>query len=135
MEKEQQQIHMEISTMDQLADVTACLLEQLRLWQVEEEKQMDIRLCIMEAVQNALLYSCKPDTEIAHVQVSWQCSQRGFSFTVEDDGPGVPIGLRSQDWDHVSLEEHGRGLLLMQAILDEVCFNERGNRVTGRIRW
>lgn len=130
------QVHMEISTMAQIADVTDCLKEQLCQYHIEEEKQMDIRLCVMEALQNALLYGeCSDHDKPAIVHVSWRCSQQGFSFTVEDEGPGVPADLRKRDWDNVSLEEHGRGLLLLRAILDEVCFNEKGNRVTGRIRW
>lgn len=50
------QVQMKISTIAQITDVTDCLLQQLRQWNIGEEKQMDIRLCIMEAVQNALLY-------------------------------------------------------------------------------
>lgn len=126
---------MEVSTLEQVTDVTDCLNHQLKQWQVDEEKQMDIRLCIMEALQNALLHGFSDEQKLVSVQVSWQCNQQEFRFTVEDDGPGVPIDLRNPEWDNASLEEHGRGLLLMQAILDEVCFNEKGNRVTGKMRW
>ena len=46
-------VQMQISAMEQLADVTDSLMEQLEWWQISKEKQMDIRLCLMEAVQNA----------------------------------------------------------------------------------
>ncbi len=126
---------MKISALGQLADVTACLLEQLRQWQISEEKQMDIRLCVMEAVQNGLLHGCPSGGQPAEVRLRWQCSREGFAFQVADNGPGVPPELRCRSWDALSLEEHGRGILLLQAILDEVSFNEAGNCITGRISW
>ena len=43
--------------------------------------------------------------------------------------------LRNEDRDILSFEEHGRGILLMQTILDELTFNEKGNRLTGSVRW
>lgn len=129
------QVQMQISAMEQLADVTDSLMEQLGWWKISEEKQMDIRLCLMEAVQNALLYGCPSDGQPAEVQISWRCSRQGFVFTVADNGPGVPKQLRCRSWETLPLEEHGRGILLLQAILDEVQFNEAGNCITGRINW
>lgn len=135
MDEREKQVQMQISTLEQVAEVTARLQQSLRQWQVSEETQMDIRLCVMEAVQNGLLYGCPADLPEASVQICWQCSDHGFCFTVTDAGTGVPEQLRTQSDDSPSLEEHGRGLLLMQAILDEVCFNDTGNRVTGKLRW
>lgn len=61
------QVQMKISTIAQITDVTDCLLQQLRQWNIGEEKQMDIRLCIMEAVQNALLYGCPQNQKNARM--------------------------------------------------------------------
>lgn len=135
VDKNQTQVQMNISTLEQVVEVTTCLQQQLQQWNVSDETQMDIRLCVMEAVQNGLLYGCPADQPNASVQISWQCTSQGFCFTVTDEGPGVPEQLRNQDSDILSLEEHGRGLLLMQAILDEVCFNETGNSITGKLHW
>ena len=135
VDKNQTQIQMNISTLEQLAEVTACLQRQLQQWNISAETQMDIRLCVMEAMQNGLLYGCPANHPDASVQISWQCTSEGFCFTVTDEGPGVPERLRKLDGDILSLEEHGRGLLLMRTILDEVCFNEKGNSITGRLHW
>lgn len=135
VDKNQTQIQMNISTLEQLAEVTACLQRQLQQWNISAETQMDIRLCVMEAVQNGLLYGCPADNPDASVQISWQCTSEGFCFTVTEEGPGVPEQLRKQDGDILSLEEHGRGLLLMRTILDEVRFNQKGNSITGKLHW
>ncbi len=128
------QAFIEISALEQLQAVTDLLQEQLNQWPVSREKKMDIRLCLMEAVQNGLLYGV-PEGEQPYVQITWRCDDAGFVFTVEDRGPGIPVELRVQERDMLSLEEHGRGILLMQTILDELTFNEKGNQLTGRIRW
>lgn len=127
------QLHMELTALEQLAEVTECLQQHLIQWNVTEEKQVDLKLCVMEAVQNALLYS-GTETSKPVVQVMWTCDADGFSFTVEDNGPGIPVEQQTDEY-HETLKESGRGLLLMRVILDEVRFNEKGNAITGILRW
>ena len=135
MEHEREQVQWMISDLLQLSEVTDTLQRQLQRWDVSPEKQMDIRLCLMEAVQNAFLYGCAELDSLPKVTISWNCTEEGFEFSVEDPGPGIPDFIRNGNWENCGLEEHGRGILLMQTILDEVVFNENGNRITGRIRW
>lgn len=127
------QLHMEITTLEQLADVLTCLREDLQQWEVTEEKQVDLKLCIMEAVQNALLHGGTAYA-VPKVQIFWKCDSKEFRFTVEDNGPGVSQDMRDSVYQE-TLKESGRGLLLMRTILDEVNFNERGNAITGILRW
>ena len=127
------QLHMEITTLEQLADVLACLREDLQQWGVTEEKQVDLKLCIMEAVQNALLHGGTAYA-VPKVQIFWKCDSKEFRFTVEDNGPGVSQDMRDSVYQE-TLKESGRGLLLMRVILDEVYFNEQGNAITGILRW
>lgn len=127
------QLHMEITTLEQLADVLTCLREDLQQWEVAEEKQVDLKLCIMEAVQNALLHGGTAYA-VPKVQIFWKCDSKEFRFTVEDNGPGVSQDMRDSVYQE-TLKESGRGLLLMRTILDEVNFNERGNAITGILRW
>ncbi len=124
---------MEITAMEQLADVLACLQQHLHQWHVAEEKQMDLKLCIVEAVQNALQHG-GTESEAAKAQIMWCCKASGFCFTVEDNGCGIPQEIRTGVYEERLLES-GRGVLLMRAILDEVQFNEKGNAITGTLRW
>ena len=127
------QLHMEITALEQLAEVTALLESELQQWQVHEDKQMDLKLCVMEAVQNALIHGGTAQ-EAPIVQIDWQCKINEFCFTVTDNGLGVPEEIRTGEYQE-TLKESGRGLLLMRVILDEVQFNETGNAVTGILRW
>ena len=88
------QTYMKISTLSQLTIATECLQRQLEQWDISAEKKMDIRLCVMEAVQNGLLYG-SAEGQPPEVHLSWQCNCDGFSFFVEDNGSGVPERQRS----------------------------------------
>ena len=127
------QLHMEITALEQLAEVTALLESELQQWQVHEDKQMDLKLCVMEAVQNALVHGGTAQ-EAPIAQIAWHCKANEFCFTVTDNGAGVPEEIRTGEYKE-TLKESGRGLLLMRVILDEVQFNETGNAVTGILRW
>ena len=129
------QAEMKITALEQLKSVTDLLQSHMNQLAVDKEQQMDIRLCLMEAVQNGILYGGSAEGEPSRVHVSWDCNEEEIVFTVEDNGPGIPGGLRNRSWDVLDFEEHGRGILLMQTILDELVFNEKGNRLTGRMRW
>ena len=127
------QLHMELTTLEQLSDVLACLQAHLQQWNITEEKQVDLKLCVMEAVQNALLHGGS-ETVLPKAQIVWQCDAEQFRFTVEDNGSGVPLEVRDKEYQE-TLMESGRGLLLMHTILDEVIFNEAGNAITGILKW
>lgn len=66
-----------------------------------------------------------------NVYVKVKISPDGVTFIVRDDGDGfdpseVPDPTSEEGLEAVS----GRGILLMQSLMDEVTFNEKGNEVT-----
>ncbi len=127
------QLHMELTALEQLADVIASLDQQLQQRHVSEEKRVDLKLCVMEAVQNALLHGGTEHT-MPKAQIVWHCSDESFCFTVTDNGSGVSPEVRDSVYQE-TLKENGRGLLLLRTILDEVYFNEQGNAITGVLHW
>ena len=53
------------------------------------------------------------------------------TFTIQDDGPGFDPSALPDPTDPENLDKvSGRGLLLMRTFMDEVNYNDRGNRVT-----
>jgi CheY-like chemotaxis protein len=53
------------------------------------------------------------------------------TFVVRDEGPGFDVSKVPQEGDPAALEwEGGRGLVLIQACMDEVHHNDRGNEIT-----
>jgi anti-sigma regulatory factor (Ser/Thr protein kinase) len=64
------------------------------------------------------------------VLVGIDASSDRVEFTVEDEGPGFDVESlpdpSREDRIHVP---SGRGVMMMRTLMDEVVFNERGNRV------
>ena len=54
----------------------------------------------------------------------------GVSYSIEDQGPGFDPSKLPDPTDPANLERPcGRGLLLMRTFMDEVQYNDKGNRV------
>lgn len=90
------------------------------------------KLCIYEMITNALLHGNRGDTS-KKVIVFYQITLFAATISVLDEGEGfnyndIPNPLLPEN----RIKDHGRGLFLIRRYLDEVTFNERGNRITGR---
>ncbi|MDQ2976498.1 MAG: ATP-binding protein [Acidobacteriota bacterium] len=82
-----------------------------------------------EAFVNAVKHGNKNDpTKL--VRVGAELSPREASFTIEDEGEGFDVQTIPDPRDPANLFKcSGRGVLLMYNIMDEVEYNEQGNRV------
>lgn len=64
------------------------------------------------------------------VSVRAECSRTQIRFIISDQGPGFDISKVPDPTDPANVDKVcGRGLLLMRTFMDEVVFNESGNRV------
>ena len=97
---------------------------------VEAEDVSDVELALTEACANVVRHATGTDEYRVEVTVA----EDGCSISVVDDGPGFdPDGVRLAD----AREEHGRGLALMDAVVDRVTFTRdpEGHRVHLEKRW
>ena len=66
-----------------------------------------------------------------HVRITTELAE----ITIHDDGPGFDPKSLPDPTDPANLDKvSGRGVLLMRTFMDEVDFNDKGNRVTLRKR-
>lgn len=104
------------------------LKRYLQEYHVGEEKFWDIILCLREGVNNAFLHGNAQDS--GNVEIIWEIQNREFTFWINDGGGEIfePTTTKLLD----PLSEHGRGLLLMQELLDEMYFAKGavGGRLT-----
>lgn len=83
-----------------------------------------------EAFVNAVKHGNKNDLSKL-VKISAELSEKEASFTVEDEGEGFDIREIPDPCDPANLfRSSGRGVLLIYNIMDEVAYNDRGNRLT-----
>jgi serine/threonine-protein kinase RsbW len=89
-----------------------------------------VRLALEEAVVNAIKHGHQHDPSKV-VRVAYRVSPERVVLEIEDEGPGfrpddVPDPLEPENLERAC----GRGVFLMRHYMNEVTFNERGNRVT-----
>lgn len=93
-------------------------------------KEAEVELAVQEAIANAVVHGCKEDPE-RMVQVSVGCDeQRGMIIVVRDPGPGfdpqqVPSPLLGQN----IFASGGRGIYLINQLMDEVRFEKGGTEI------
>ena len=99
----------------------------------KEGAVVDVEISLREAVANAVLHGNHENPQ-KRVYVTCHCSTDGeLSLTIRDEGQGFdPFALPDPTDQRNILLTHGRGILLMQALMDEVNFEENGTVVRMR---
>jgi len=89
----------------------------------------EVLIALDEAIVNAIKHGNKCDPRKA-VQIVAELSAWGARFTIKDQGPGFARDQVPDPTDPARLlEPSGRGLLLINHIMDEVCYNKCGNQI------
>lgn len=106
------------------------LLGRVAKMGVIEPEKSNVFIALDEAFVNAVKHGNKYDPD-KMVRVTAEVSPREARFTVEDEGDGFDVTQIPDPLDPANLfKTSGRGVLLMYNIMDEVKYNERGNRLT-----
>jgi serine/threonine-protein kinase RsbW len=93
-------------------------------------KELQIELAIQEALANAVVHGCQKDPS-RKVQVCVACDEsRGMLIVIKDPGSGfepekIPSPLMGQNL----YSDHGRGIFLINQLMDEVRFEKGGTEI------
>ena len=106
------------------------LLRRLAEIGVGDDTAMRIRLAAHEAVTNAVEHGNRWDfSKKIHVECILEPGR--VEVSVEDEGDGYrPEDVPDPTLDENLLKSHGRGLLLIRDIMDEVRLSDSGTRIT-----
>jgi len=97
---------------------------------VDETREMAIELALQEALANAVRHGCKGDPG-KQVQCCVTCDAAGeVLIVVRDPGEGFDVSTVPNPLDPENLlKGSGRGVYLINQLMDEVLFNDRGREV------
>ena len=114
----------------QLGRTVEAIMDRLKRLNYGERSQFAIRLCLEEALINAMKHGNRMDRSKT-ITVACQADEREVRLSVEDQGDGFMPEAVPDPRNPENLEvAHGRGLLLMYSYMDSVEYCEKGNRVT-----
>ena len=105
------------------------LLEEVARRGYGEAEVFAIKLALEEVLINAIKHGNKYDPNKS-VRVAHEIDEHRVVFTITDEGEGFRLADVPDPTADENLERPcGRGLMLMQAFMDEVSFNGCGNQV------
>lgn len=106
------------------------VLEQLKQLGWEGRDYFGVQMALEESLANAIKHGNCLD-ESKHVQVACKVSDRRFWLQVEDEGNGFCPDEVADCTSEEGLEATGgRGMMLIEAYMNEVKHNQRGNQIT-----
>jgi anti-sigma regulatory factor (Ser/Thr protein kinase) len=78
-----------------------------------------------------LTKSREPELAKRRVTVRYRLTHEKVTYDIEDEGDGFDVSHLPNPGDPENLWlGHGRGILMTRALMDEVIYNEKGNKVT-----
>lgn len=106
------------------------LMKRVEKLGVIKPEQSNLFVALDEAFVNAVKHGNKFDSSKL-VRITAEVSSKEARFTIEDEGEGFDVNAIPDPLDPENLfKASGRGVLFIYNIMDEVKYNERGNRLT-----
>ena len=106
------------------------IMQVIRQMKCGAGKEFEIDLALQEALANAVIHGCGNDPS-KRVEVCVACDEsRGLLIVVRDPGPGFdPASLPSPITGQNVFSDHGRGIVLVSQLMDEVHFEHGGTEI------
>jgi anti-sigma regulatory factor (Ser/Thr protein kinase) len=111
------------------------VIDMVKSMECASGKEFEIETGLREALANAIRYGCRHDPA-RMVQCAVACDHdRGVLIVVRDPGPGFdPASIVSPLVGENVFSNHGRGIYLINQLMDEVTFARGGTEIRMRKR-
>ncbi len=117
------------SEISYIKKVSSEILDSLTPYKLNQDRLFDIRLCTEEAVRNAIVHGNGSDKKL-YVTVSYWVDNDKLNIEIEDEGRGFDYNkVPDPTNENNILKGSGRGVYLVRHLMDEVEFNEKGNKL------
>ena len=106
------------------------MMVEVRAMECSRGKEFEIETALREAIANAVRHGCGHDSG-KHVEVCVACDESaGMLIVVRDPGPGFdPAAIASPTVGQNIYRHHGRGIYLINQLMDEVSFEKGGTEI------
>ncbi|MGC1500108.1 MAG: ATP-binding protein [Terriglobales bacterium] len=115
---------------DAVDPVVRSVMKVVRETRCATGREDDIELALTEALANAVVHGAGSDpTKIVECDVACD-QQRGMLIVVRDPGPGFdPAKIDDPCKAENIYSHHGRGIFLINQLMDEVRFHKNGTEI------
>ena len=115
---------------DAVDPVVRSVMKVVRETECATGREDDIELALTEALANAVVHGARNDpSKIVECDVACD-AQRGMLIVVRDPGPGFdPSKIADPLHSENIYSHHGRGIFLINQLMDEVRFHKNGTEI------
>jgi serine/threonine-protein kinase RsbW len=124
-----------MATISSIAPVVERVMELVGEMECSRGKEFEVEMALREALANAILHGARNDPS-KQVQLCVACDiERGMLIIVRDPGQGFdPSKVASPVIGQNIYSEHGRGIFLINELMDEVQITRGGTEIVMRKR-
>jgi serine/threonine-protein kinase RsbW len=121
--------------LDAISPAVERVMAEAQAMECSKGKEFEIETALREALANAIRHGCAHDTRKT-VEVCVACDEsKGMLIVVRDPGPGFdPATIASPTVGQNVFRHHGRGIYLINQLMDEVSFEKGGTEIRMRKR-
>lgn len=117
------------SNPNNILELESHLQKWASVFKIQPDKYADILISLTEAVNNAIIHGNKSD-ESKNVHIDYIVAPHGLTFCVTDEGIGFNPGGVPDPTQRGNIECcGGRGVYIMKALADKICFKNHGRSV------
>ncbi|MBD3422100.1 MAG: SpoIIE family protein phosphatase [Chitinivibrionales bacterium] len=118
-----------LNSIEQIESISATILREMDRMGYPDKSIKRTKLCIFEALTNAIDHGNKSDPS-KKALVFYTVTEFKTAISVVDEGYGFDYRHLPDPLDPENiLKDHGRGLFIIRQYMDELHFNEKGNRI------
>ena len=119
-----------LGTLDGLADLVSTLMKFVAGMECPRGKEFEVEVSLREALANAILHGARNDSS-RRVEICVACDEsHGMLIVVRDPGNGFdPKSLPDPLHGENVYSNHGRGIYLINQLMDEVRFEKGGTEI------
>jgi serine/threonine-protein kinase RsbW len=116
--------------LDAITPAVERIMAEARGMECARGKEFEVETSVREALSNAIRHGCRNDeTKVVEIVVACEPA-KGMLVVVRDPGPGFdPAKVPSPTSSQNIFRHHGRGIYLINQLMDEVSFEGNGNEI------
>jgi serine/threonine-protein kinase RsbW len=111
-----------------LTDGRDAIMEFLAGHGISDEEEIDLLVALQEALANAVFHGCGDDRN-KKIECRVEVDAYEINIVIRDPGPGFNTSVGDVAEDGTNLTQHGRGILLMRNLMDEITYRQGGSEL------
>ncbi len=95
---------------------------------ISDEEEIDLLLALQEALANAVFHGCG-NNAAKKIECTADIDASEINIVIRDPGQGFDNSFGNSSEDGTNLSQHGRGILLMRSLVDELTYRAGGSEL------